>query len=501
MIDIFRKNGTRMATAFIENTASIKTKMMDDGVLSCTIKSDAFLEFKRGDYVEIDGQKFHVFKLPKCTMNHKGEYVFDCEMHTMSRAMDDTLLMFLDKDTKDRIYQSTTEYDLTATIGEFLALIVANMNRVGKGWSFRIDTGVDKRKTINVSIQGTSCKEALKRICDEFEVEWECEGQEIRVATRIERKTAIEFSYPHNLISPFEVERGENDTACTRLYVFGGNRNIPSGYNQDRTNRLAMPNFQQYIERTDTDHIIEKVKTWDDIYPRRNSTITRATMSQAGFFFVTDETIDFDLLADLTDKTAKIAFTDGLLVGYEFEIASYNQATKTIEIKTQQDSGVNVPNVYMAPKAGDAYVLLDINLPQSYIDRAERELKQRALEYFNDECMDEIRTTIKPSQIWLQSNGIKLKAGDMVHLSDKEMGIDTRIRINEVTDYPYNFRTQEIELSNFRKKTRLERLQTAIDNGVAVNSNASRANANIAQQNQQSINSLNNDTQWHTMED
>lgn len=501
MIDVFRHNGVRYAVAMIDNTASVKEKIMEDGELSCRIASNKYIEFKRGDYVIIDGVKYHAYDIPKCSKNNKGEFVYDCELKTISRSMDDTLYLFLDRDTTDRIYQSTTEYDLTATVEEFLSLMVANMNRVSKGWSYDIDTKIDQRKMVNLSINGDDCKSVLKKICEEFGLEWEVNDQTIRVTTRVERKTSIEFKYPYNLISPFEVERGKNNGACTRLYVFGGNRNIPAGYNADKTNRLIMPNGQQYIETTDHSHVVEKIKVFDDIYPRRNSKIDGVSMSPNGFFFVTDRTIDFDLLGELTEKTAKIAFTDGLLVGYEFEIASYNASTKTIEIKQQQDTGVNIPNEFMTPRIGDSYVLLDVNLPSSYVNNAEIELKEKAEKYYEDECLDEISTEIKPSQIWLNNHNVTLSVGQVVRLKDDDMGIDTDIRIESVTRYPFNFRTQEIGLSNYKKKTRLERMQTMINQGIDDIRTSNRRVSNIGIYNGQSINTLNNDTQWLTMED
>lgn len=499
MIDLYRKNGDRIASIMIDSGASIKRKMMEDAKLSCTLATNKRVDIRRGDYLEADGERFHVFDIPKEKKNSNGEFVYECELYSISRMMKDVLFLFLDKDVDNRIVQSTIEYDLTATLSEFMGLLVGNMNRVDNGWSYSVSE-INPKKMENISVDGSDCASILKSLMEKFDAEFQIIGKEIKVAPKIQKRTSIEFSYPKNLLSPFQIKRGDNDEACTRLYVFGGNRNIPSGYNEDKTDRLIMPGGKQYLERSGAATIIEKVKKYDDIYPRRNSYIQTVSRSQGGFYYVCDPSIDFDINGQLNDNVAKIAFTDGLLVGYEFEIASFDYTSKRIEIKQQMDNGVTIPNETICPRPGDPYVLLDIELPSSYIVSAEKELEDKAKEYFDNECNDEIETEITPSQIWLKKNGITLNPGDVVNIKDGDLDIDEDIRIEAVTLYPFNNREQKVELANYTKKSKLERLESALNaNSEAINASSSAIN-NYSFVNRL-LSNLNDSTIWQEMED
>ena len=497
MIDIFRHNGTRIAVAMIDSSASITRKVMECPELSCLISSDKYIEIKRGDYVMINGEKFSFYELPKLSKNASNQFRYDCKLHSDEKELDDTLFLFLDTDSRGRLFQSSTNFDLTATIDEFLSLLVKNANRNGKGWSFSVSGGVDRQRMVNLSFNGENVLKSLKKAVDAFGLEYKVRGKEIFVTDKLANKTGLRFSYPDNLVSPIEVDYEKNEATATKLFVFGGDRNIPKGYNDNKTDRLIMPDGREFLKR-DSGYIIEKVKVFDEVYPRRNAKLTSVRKSASGFYFVTDSTIDFDLVSKLKDTTAKIAFTSGLCVGYEFEIASYNSGTKTIEIKQQMDSGVIVPNEAICPRVGDDYVLLDITMPNEYVTRAEEELEKKAKKYFDEECGESVKMSVKPSNIWLNNHSITLDAGDIVRIVCDDMGIDKEIRIESVKIYPFSLRTQEVELANYTKRSRLANIDTQLTRLSESVSQTSRQQTDSENQSSVALNQLNNELQWIT---
>lgn len=494
MINILRR-GYIIAKFLTDGSATITKKFMSVAELSAVFRSDIYTEIKRGDYVEVEGERYYFFELPKVTQNSRKQFEYDCKLHSEEKVMENVLFLFLDMDSSNRIHQSSTNYDLTATIDEFLSLVCNNINRERKGWKYNILSGVDRKKLINISINGESVANAFKKIIEAFSIEYTIKEKTIIVGDRVENKTGLSFSYPKNLLSPVTLDMEGNEKMATKLYVFGGNRNIPKGYRDSISDRLLMTNGMQFLKRN-SETIIEKVKVFDDVYPRRNSSIDDVRVSSSGYYFVKDSTIDFNLLEALKDTTAKISFNSGLLIGNTFEISSYNTESKEIEIKQQTDSGVNIPNESLCPRAGDEYVFLDIVMPSEYVEKAENELYDKAKEYFDKECVEQYSLSVKPSDIWLQRNGIRLEAGDLINVKSHEIGVDQDIRIESVTSYPFSLKTQEIELANFRKKSKLQKI---IDEVTANTDNASitrRIQADNEETNSLSINTLNNRTQW-----
>lgn len=78
----------------------------------------------------------------------------------------------------------------------------------------------------------------------------------------------------------------------------------------------------------------------------------------------------------LNGVSAKVHFNTGNLAGYEFEIHAYDHATHTFTLKKITDNrDMSFPSETSSAfqfGIGDEYVLIDIALPQSYIDEAEK---------------------------------------------------------------------------------------------------------------------------------
>lgn len=469
--DIMRR-GMRKHTAWFSERCALVREISKIPTLTVEFTSPTRLSIERGDYVMIGGDKFLFIVEPTEEMTSRGEFKYTGEMKGVESCLETTLFLFLDENAqRTTIYSESTEFDLTATFAEFLSMIVRNLDRVGVEWTYEVSgADFDASETKNLSFSGQSCLSALESVCEEYEAEWRLEGGILKVARKYEEKTGITLSYPENLTSPVRVSHEDDEYTCTRLFVFGGERNIPTGYNGGKSKRLLMDGFQESLNRDGARFAIEKVKIFDEIYPRRTGKVGSVIVNANGIHYIVDNSIEFNINALLTGNTAKIAFKSGNLVGYEFEIASYNNTAKTIEIKQQTEGGIVIPNETMKAKRGDEYVLLDINMPTSYLRDAEKELRREATRFFAEECGDKLSADANVSTIWMLENNVTFRPFHLVKLKADELGIDREIRVVKTTSHPFDdgshTRKQEIKLSDFVKKSRMEGMENRIETGA-----------------------------------
>jgi hypothetical protein len=175
----------------------------------------------------------------------------------------------------------------------------------------------------------------------------------------------------------------------------------------------------------------------EEIYPKRTGTVTAVAQIDKQLFSVTDTSLDFDLNGQrINGETAYIVFKSGYLEGDQFEILSYNNTTKTIRFKANDEGNDNwFPTENVHAEVGDKYTLIGIRMPQSYIDAATAELTTKRQEYLNSNSIPRVVYELEVDYIQLKRENIELEAGDIVRLKDTELGIDAEIRITEVS-YP-----------------------------------------------------------------
>lgn len=464
-VDIYRR-GVRKHTAYFTENSSLAEEISASDMLSFEFKSEKFLHIERGDYIVVGDKSFIFTQEPNVEKISNGEYKFTGKMYDESAYMDDILFLFVDEDgSQSVIYSNSSEFDLTANIDEFIALLVRNINRVVTSrWTYTISPDIDLSDMRNLTFSNQSCKDALTAICEEFELEWMFDNGVLRISKEFSRQTSIVLSYPANLLSTIKLTKEDSDETCTRLFVFGSERNIPENYG---SSRLKMIGGDDYISRNRLTYIKERVKIFDEVYPRRNGHVTGVSRTPSGIQFVIDSTLEFDIREHLSDNTAKIAFTSGKLVGYEFEIASYNHAGRVIEIKQQTEGDIIIPNETMCPEVGDKYVLLDILMPDSYVRNAETELREKALEYFRDKCDDKVTVNVEVSTKWVISNNITLKPSMFVNIHDDDIELNRKIRITKVVAYPFDDgkhqRRVEVTLSDFLRGSKISKMSSKLD--------------------------------------
>ena len=451
-IDIVRR-GTRIYTIVPDADTACIHEVGHSRSLNIKWRSGNAMSIACGDSITIGQDTFYFFSKPSEEMVSTMEWKYSATLYGEEEIMSNTMCLFLDQ-INELTIQSQCEYSLITTPAQFLSLIVRNINRnVTNPWSYKVERLTKEAEQIQLSINSDKCDEVLEKVAKEAEAEWMFDASTrtliLSDKDAIELNKGMKLTYPENLLSPFTVEHDE--MTVSRLFVAGGQRNITSDYANGESDRLLMRDGLKFLER-DSAIPREEMYIDDSIYPRLNSTIKGVRRSQRGFFFVSDVLIDFNINQQLAEgKTAKIAFKSGRLAGYEFEIASFDNSSKTMEIRQQTESDVVIPNDTMQPQVGDEYVLLDIIMPSSYVVRAEEELYEKALAKFDSEYGDKIKASVDVSTIWLIRHNIDIKPFDKVVINVE--GGERQIRVAKVQKYPFDGgtygRKMDVELSDY----------------------------------------------------
>lgn len=435
----------------IINSISQKTELRSNDTIDVDITSRQFHDFKIGDTFFYLGRKYTLNQIPSYQKNSRNEYqysaTFEGVMYDLRRASYDVNI----DTTGSAIYGET----LTADLELFAKVLVENANRVFTDkWTLGELPENTETKTITFS-EEDNCLGVLQKLCDEYDTDFTISTDNnglnkinfLQVGEEIPLEFKVGFNQGlYNLVR----EKVDSSDIITRLKVYGSDQNLGTSY---RSNKLVLPGKNKpnsYIENTDAIErfgIYEAVKVFDDIYPRRNGKVTSINTDSPYKF--SDSSMDFDLNEKENGNTkyliagtaAKIHFNTGSLAGYEFELHAYDNSTKEFHIiKFADENGYEFPskdNDIFRVAPGDEYVILDIQMPQVYIDNAENELLQKANEYLADKLEPNVQYSMDIDTLYLQRQlndtvNEFFKVGDFIKVIDEDFGINRYIRIKSI---------------------------------------------------------------------
>lgn len=335
-----------------------------------------------------------------------------------------------------------SEFSYVGNAGDFIDLIIINLNRLYFGYV----KGTVKSTSVKLlKFSGESCLSILQILCKEFDGEFYFSGDDEKTLNFVNIlgiDTGLTFEYKSGLHT-IKRETSNPENLITRLYVFGSERNIPSDYRSGIGRLMFEVDSKNYIEdNIATYGVIERTVYFDDIYPHRDGTISWVDGSDVLKF--KDSGMDFDLNSYLLPGiTAKIHFQSGNLMGYEFEVSAYDNATKQFTIIAFKDKhGLELPNATLKPAVDDTYVIIDIKLPQGYIDTAETALYDKAVLYLAKHSNPKVNYVVEPDEHYFKTNDIVVDIGDQVTIVDSDLNVDEKFRIVELTRsvcYPYRY--------------------------------------------------------------
>ncbi|NJN27146.1 MAG: hypothetical protein HC819_14795 [Cyclobacteriaceae bacterium] len=462
MIDVIRDSVVIFSIDPQPDSTHVK-RVMSDNVLNIHLKVVQPVIFQIGDQVQFEGETFTLNRLPTQKQISTREYEYNCTFE----GLDYELLKVVYKLFNETPIPAQTNFPLMGNCMVFLQLLVDNLNEFTPGW--QIGEVIDSPYR-NLQFANETCKSVLERLADEYETEyWITPDKRIHLTKQVLAITPpiLEYGKGKGLKEVIRSNRDDSNLV-TRLYAFGSERNIKAGY-RGGAKRLLMPGSSQYIEQHVAEFgVIEHVIEFNDIYPRLHAgpgEAGKVTAVNSLYKFI-DSNIDFDINDQLLPGiTAKLIFNTGQLAGQEFEISRYEPATKEITIipNNFEDAG-ELPIVGIEAAVGDEYVLIDVDMPQAYIDRAELELFNKATEYLTDNSSIRDSLTVQCDILHIKREDMNFTPGQLVHIKATPIGIDREIRVVGYTRairQKYDYR---LELADTITPGRIDRIEAGVEN-------------------------------------
>lgn len=496
-------NGTTLSLQTKSNVSKISSasqtvELMSVDTVDIVVDSAKKLTFYIGDKITVFGRDYTLNIPAKETKKAENRFQYSLQFegvqYDLLRAAYNVNI-----DTTSNEIQDVNGDALTGDLSRFMAVLISNANRVFPGkWSLGTCPSGTETKTLTFS-DSDNCLSVLQDLCrednynTEFSIDINLDGTRVINigATGTVHTTTFHYGKGRGLYT-LTREKMSNTNIVTRLYVYGSARNITSKY---RCNKLCLPEkskAQSYVENSAviaTYGYWENTKTFDDIYPRRTGVISALG---ADVYSFVDSSMDFDLnekeFDGVTTKylmagtAAKIHFNTGNLAGYEFDIQSYDHATKTFILRRlTDDRDMSFPSETSSAfqfATGDEYKILDITMPQTYIDNAEAELETAGEAYYTQNSQPRVQYSLVIDQFFLKDLYGTTPAnifwtGDYIPIQDTDIDVDKSIRVrgfrrNLLKDFEYDLTISDLAIS-ISNITRMTADVIGIDKVIAIN--------------------------------
>ncbi len=450
-IIIYHPDGTAIPLISKKNVSVVskatqKTALLSDDVISITVSSAVPLDLRIGDTARIYGKPYKLNQLPEPTKNGERRYSYELRLEGLQYDLIDVHYHL-----PENAYGETFYADLQG----HLAVLVWNINRIYPNkWTlgeFPEDTDYK-----NITNSEKNALQVLQELCSDYNVEFEIttDGEHhtlnIRKQVGITHAFTLRFGRGKGLYQL--ARKNVNNAGITnRLYVYGGTENLGSNYGHTKLCLPGTTRLSSFLEDNESIGIYgvkEGEKNYSDIKPQRVGTVT--ALGKDIITFV-DETM-FDLNAKDTDgkstkyliagTNAKIKFESGQLAGYEFDLHTYDHATHTFVInKFTDDNGMVFPSEETAAfqiQKGDKYSIFDINLPDEYRTKAEKELAEEATKYLPTVSQPQVSYKLSLTegfftQLWgKDTETTVLHVGDFIKIEDEQIGVSKAVRITQI---------------------------------------------------------------------
>lgn len=497
---VYDKSGTTQRCIIKE--LEYNGEFMGDRSVSCSFQSPFMIDFAVGDYLTYRGEKFFLDYDPSHTKNAssgstRDAFEYDLIFHTSDIYLQNCQLLDYVPYGNDYHYNPIPIFSFVGTPQTFVERIQANMDRDYPGeWTFSVHESVSAEE-MEIEIDNVSCWNALVMINKKWGLNFSVYGKNVKIGYPEE---VLEHTFYYGKDNGlYQIERVFNtdEAIVTRLYAYGGERNIPSGYNKRESDfsgktNLMLPGYlttgKSYIESESKPiyGIREYSIVFEDIYPSisgqelpgigridelvSSDQITSATETTETFKVVI-KNIGFNIKDHLTTETATISMKSGSLVGYEFEIVDVSQLENgNYELtlnKSNRDNFV-VPNAGQNLSSGDRFVLLNITMPDEYVEYAEQKLLSTATAYLAEHDHATYSYRIGMDELYMARNSElhdNIREGMKLRLYDTDLGLDLDIILQSLTIKEGGIvPTYEISLSDKPIAGTIDKLWDAINN-------------------------------------
>lgn len=405
-------------------------KQMGEQAVRMTVSAAQPLDLRVGDHFDWQGVRYTLTDEPDYKRS-EGTYTYTLVFYAPYHRL--SYLLHKDEGSLTFPYDGNLEQQIDA--------LYTSIGREASGFTVGIEPGIETATEFrHIEFDKTYCLDALTRICEEFGTEWHIAGQAIRIG-RFETTPAGLFRYGRGK-GLYSLEKiGVSDASVvTRLYGFGSSDNLPQGY-RAQTLEFSGVGGKSYLEKNiDKYGIREETVTFDDIYPHLEGASLSGVTVPSDISKATGWTVTMNLPADCTDiviekdkSDPQIKFTSGALMGEGFTITGLDATTGRLDFNASEDNGYKLPSQSRQPAVGDGFVLLGIVMPQSYVDRAEAELKARTQEELDRRCEKQYAYRLDIDPRYVRSEEIRVRVGDTLLVQESDETEPVGIRVSEVS--------------------------------------------------------------------
>lgn len=470
-IIIKKPDGTEIPLFSRKNVSSVskanqKTALLSDDVVSITVSSALPLDLDIGCVLILYGKPYKLNQLPEPAKEGERRYTYELRFEGLQYDLID-VHYHLPEDAYGETYYS----DLAG----HLQVLMWNINRIFPG-KWVLGTYPENTEYKNITNSGKNCLQVAQELCSDYGVEFEITTDGTTYTLNIKEKVGITHTFTLRYgrgkgLYRLERKNVNNAGIVTRLYVYGGTENLGRNYGHTR---LCLPGTMRLTSYIEDEAAIalygvkEGEKTYD-IKPQRVGTVTALgadviTFADSTMFDLNAKDADGKSTKYLIDGTsAKIKFESGGLAGYEFDLHSYDHATKTFVInKFQDENGSVFPSETSAAfqiAVGDKYSISDIQLPDEYIDEAEEELEEEGSKYLPTVSQPQVSYKLELTEGFFTSlfgDEVEteiLHVGDFIPIEDEQIGVNKAVRITQIERDLLKPHSYDITLSDTVTKT------------------------------------------------
>lgn len=435
MIQVYRNGQNFFTIEDLCEGSVMSRQLMENHYIKLKFSTENPVYFEIGDSVEIPD--FGLFVL---TSAYFPKYNSTTDGYDYEMQMDAYYMAWKNKICKYRPQHGANEtsFKLTAHVSAHLNVVLSNLKALGykyNGKDIVVDyttynkSVFDAEKRFLVEYNSISIIEALNTIAESLECEWWIDGSVIYLGY-CEMTGQTVFEQGVNMLSMSQSD--SKSDYITRLYAFGSDKNIPSGYftgaEKDvttdgvATDYLMLPNKKEdsegfyskdgYIENTNVvkndGQAIEGVVVFDDEYPKVSCTISNiktydktaknndGTTTTETFWQVTSTdsfATSFKQSWIKHNLTLMIKFESGALIGMEFEISfKILDGVNYFEVVANDNYGRKLPDTTLCPKVNDKFFLYNWDATKitetNLIQDAREALFERAKTYYKKSMID-----------------------------------------------------------------------------------------------------------------
>lgn len=474
---------------------------MGERTISCSFESPVVINFAIGDYLTYRGEVFYLYYIPSQTKSASSgsaqdAFEYDLVFNTIDVELQNCQLLDYVPYGNDYHYQPSPSFSFVGTVKTFAERIQANMNRDYPGWTIDVYEGVETEEA-EIQIDNTSCWNALVMINKEFGLNFLVTKRRVRIGYPEDSLNHTFYYGKDNGLYQITRDVNADEAIVTRLYAYGGERNIPSDYNKRESDfsgkrNLMLPGYletgKSYIESKNISAygVREYTQLFEDIYPsiagvelpgigRIDELVSAEKITEetetSGSFKVTIKNIGFNIKDYLTSETATISIRSGNLTGYEFEIVEVIQLENgnyEITLNKSTRDNFQVPNAGQNLSTGDRFILLNITMPDKYVKYAEDKLLNAATSYLAEHDHVTYTYDIGVDEIYMARNGNLhdlIREGMRLPLYDADFGTDYSIIIQSLSIKEGGvIPVYEISLSDKPIASTIDKIWDAIDN-------------------------------------